>query len=84
VIAVIDAKGKCVWGLGKTPDEAWKDARVSIASKIPEIRPVWSELSLANIAPEAEGHWDGLMMWQWVIQDQKAGNPEPAMQAELF
>lgn len=82
MIAVVEAKHRCVWGLGRTPDEAWADARESIASKIPEIRPRESDLSLANMAPEAEHQWDGLVLWQWVILDSPQRDTHP--QAELF
>lgn len=84
MIAVIEAKHKCVWGLGKTPDEAMADAQVHIAGKKPEIRPAPADLSLANMAPGADLECCGEFMWKWVIRDQKTGNQESALQAELF
>lgn len=84
MIAVIEAKHKCVWGLGNTPEEAWAAARLCIATKKPEIRPAPADLSVANMAPDADLDTCGETMWQWVIQDQKVSAPGSVVQTELF
>ncbi|OFE11426.1 hypothetical protein PHACT_12785 [Pseudohongiella acticola] len=84
MIVVIDAKENCVWGLGKTEDEAWADSREEIAGKIPVVRPDISALTTAQLSPDADLDADGESMWQWVVQDTAPANSEAVKQMGLF
>lgn len=81
MICVIEAKHKCVWGYGETPAAAMAHAREVIKEKNEKIHPLHSDLSFAQLSPDADLRDDGQGLWKWVIQDQQ---PERVGQMGLF
>lgn len=59
MICVIEAKYKCVWGIGETPEAAMAHAREVINEKNEKIRPEHSDLSFAQLSPDADLRDDG-------------------------
>jgi hypothetical protein len=84
VIAVIEEKHKCVWGIGETPEEAKAAACFVIRDKAEHIRPAESDLSYAQLAPDADLDTDGQTMWLWVIQDSAPAGKSASGQLGLF
>lgn len=67
MICVIEPQEKCVWGIGKTKDEAWDDANKQIdefKSCNPHER--MSFLDVATLRRGAPLHRSGQALWAWV------------------
>ncbi|ALO46613.1 hypothetical protein [Pseudohongiella spirulinae] len=84
MMAVIEVKHKCVWGIGETIEAAKADAYFVIRGKAEHNRPAESDLSYAHLSPNADLDTDGLTMWQWVIQDSAAVGNSVSGQMGLF